>query len=465
MSLASRGRRCSNMLWLETTEGDLNMNSWNKLFISDRITSVSDGIVKQEVSAMPLRGSSSTGRTDFERDYCRVAYSSQFRRLAGKTQILPETKIDHVRNRLTHSVEVSTIASSIFREYETRLERKQGVKIPQSSDAHWVLRTAGLAHDLGNPPYGHAGENAIREWARGFFGRHPQYSILERDFELFDGNAQSFRLLSRDDLGFCSGISLTLTSLAAIVKYPYSVSDKRSNVGKFNAFRTENDVLDLVMSRHDLKCPNGYYRRHPLSFFLEAADDIAYILSDIEDAVYAGIITDEAKAKLYAELTKPEAAGRRVEAGRQVIQSAVASVLINGYAKAFYDSQNEIFTNRHFTEHELEDALPKGVRDWLPGVKSLRKRIIVANDVKNAETRGAQMISQILNALVEILPYVGGSEKSVDFETLRIIDRSFGCEFFERNKHRADIWWLRMILDYVSGMTDKFLDDISWMLR
>lgn len=441
------------------------IDSWAKLFVSDRITSATDGPVQQKVFARPLRDASSRGRSDFERDYCRVAYASQFRRLAGKTQVLPETKIDHVRNRLTHSIEVSTVASSIFREYESRIEKRRGLKISQSSDAHWVLRTAGLAHDLGNPPYGHAGEQAIRSWANVFFASNPQYRVLSRDFKLFDGNAQSFRLLSRDDLGFCDGIGLTLTSLAAIVKYPYSVCDRRADKSKFNAFKTENDILDLVMSRHGLKCSADYYRRHPLSFFLEAADDVAYILSDIEDAVYAGIISDEEKNKLFAELAKPEEKSRRLDVSRQAIQSAVASILINGYAKAFYDSQDEIFSNRQFSGHDLEDALPKGVRDWLPEVKALRGKIIAGNDIKHAESHGSEMISCVLDAMVKILPYVGHANKTLSIKVRRIVTSSFGLEFFEKNRLKPDIWWLHVILDYVSGMTDGFLEALSRKLK
>lgn len=433
------------------------MINWSKLFIPDRIASVSEDPVVQRVYAKQLSKSRSRGRSDFERDYCRVAYASQFRRLAGKTQILPASEIDHVRNRLTHSIEVSTIASSIFREYERRLERDCNQKILQSSDAHWVLRTAGLAHDLGNPPYGHAGEQAIRTWAKDFFTTNPQYSVIERDFILFDGNAQSFRLLSRDDFGFCDGIGLTLTSLATIVKYPYSVNDKRADNGKFNAFKTENDVLDTVMSRHGLKSHDGYYRRHPLSFFLEAADDIAYILSDLEDAVYAGIITDEQKDRLFAELAQPGLTNKSLYTTSRGIQSAVAEILINGYAKAFYESQEEIASNRLFTGHDLEAALPRMVRDWLPGVKSLRGRIIANVDVQEDERRGAIIISNVLDALVKILQYVGTSSISPSIDAICMIRNTIGYEFFENNKTKPAVWWLHIILDYVSGMTDAFL--------
>lgn len=447
------------------TERGVMLDSWTRLFVRDRITSASDGPISQNVFARPLRDSLSRGRSDFERDYCRIVYASQFRRLANKTQVLPDSGIDHVRNRLTHSIEVSTVASSIFREYERRLEKHRGLKIAQASDAHWVLRTAGLAHDLGNPPYGHAGEKAIRKWAVNFFASHQQYRVLARDFKFFDGNAQSFRLLSRDDLGFCDGIVLTLTSLAAIVKYPYSVCDKRAEGGKFNAFKTENDILDLVMDRHGLKCEGDYYRRHPLSFFLEAADDVSYILSDMEDAVYAGIITDEEKNRLFTELAYPEIKGRTLSTSRQAIQSAVASILVNGYARAFYDSQRDIFTNRFFSGHDLENALPKEIRDWLPEVKALRDKIIEDGHVRDAETHGAKMISHVLDVLVRVLPFVGPGSKTPTTRIRQIIENSFGLGFFEKNKRKQDIWWLHVILDYVSGMTDGFLETLAAKLK
>lgn len=437
------------------------MFDWDEFFSAARIETVDDSIVKQKVTCHSLKTAGDC-RSPFERDYGRVIYSSLFRRLAGKTQALPDTKIDHVRNRLTHSIEVSDIAGSILREVGYLLLERNGLKLCRMEDAYWVVRTAGLAHDIGNPPYGHAGERAIRTWGTCYFERHPELMTVASDFMRFDGNAQSFRLLSRNDLGVSDGISLTATSLAAIVKYPYSVSDQRAMSGKFNAFKTEADILDAIMSEVKLNEPNGYFRRHPLSFILEAADDMAYVLSDLEDAVYMEIISQDEKNVLFQELLMRNSKQRKISMSKSAMQSAVATILVKGYAKAFYNSIERIFTDRLFDGHALELALPKNVREWMTDVGRIRKRIINSEYVKVAEKRGEKLIVTMLDRMVGIMPYVGMNGRGKPkVQVATLIRKTFGNEFFNANKTQSAEWWLHAILDYVSGMTDAYLQELA----
>lgn len=437
------------------------MFDWSGIFSTARIITVDDSIVRQKVTC---HSSKSIGdyRSPFERDYGRVVYSSLFRRLAGKTQILPETGIDHVRNRLTHSIEVSNIAGSILREVDRILVAKRGLRLHRLDDAYWVVRTAGLAHDIGNPPYGHAGEKAIREWGERYFKKHPEFRMVAADFVHFDGNAQSFRLLSRNDLGVSDDVCLTATSLAAIVKYPYSVGDRRARGGKFNAFKTEVDILDAVMSQMNLGDTNGYFRRHPLSFVLEAADDTSYNLSDLEDAVYMGIITQEVKNGLFQELLQRNSKPRKISMSRSAMQSAVATVLIKGYAQAFVNSMEDVFTNRLFDGHALEAALPKNIREWLSEVDAIREQIVSDLSVKGAEESGARLIKKMLDEMAKIVSYVGqGEDSKPEKRVLTLVKQTFGEEFFRVNRDRPKEWWLHAILDYVSGMTDAYLQKLG----
>lgn len=437
------------------------MFDWDEIFSAARIETVDDSIVSQKVTCHSLKTVGDC-RSPFERDYDRVIYSSLFRRLAGKTQILPDAKIDHVRNRLTHSIEVSDIAGSILREVGHLLQERNGLRLRRMEDAYWVVRTAGLAHDIGNPPYGHAGEQAIRSWGKRYFEKHPELMTVALDFMRFDGNAQGFRLLSRNDLGVSDGISLTATSLAAIVKYPYSVCDSRAKNGKFNAFKTEVDVLDAIMAEVNLNEPNGYFRRHPLSFILEAADDVAYLLSDLEDAVYMEIITQDEKNALFRELLMRSSFPRKISTSKSAMQSAVATILVKGYAKAFYNSMGQIFTDRLFDGYALELALPKNIREWMMDVGVIRKRIINSSYVKEAEERGEKLIITMLDKMVKIVPYVGvngrGTPKT---QTAALISKTFGTEFFNTNRMQPKEWWLHAILDYVSGMTDAYLQELA----
>ncbi|MFN0263370.1 dGTP triphosphohydrolase [Tepidamorphus sp. 3E244] len=242
-------------------------------------------------------------RTEIERDYDRVLFSTPVRRLADKTQVFPLEKNDSVRTRLTHSHEVSNIARSIG----VALAHRSGSKF-NSSDYHRdlpsILAAVGLAHDIGNPPFGHQGEFAIGDWFKknekevfGFLNE--KKSGIERkvkkrmrlDFQRFEGNAQALRVLTKlQIMNDNFGLNLTCGSLAALMKYPVT-SDKQdsSNIAtkKFGCFHSEIDVVEDVWQETGLE--EGL--RHPLTFLMEASDDIAYSVLDVEDAVKKGLVS------------------------------------------------------------------------------------------------------------------------------------------------------------------------------
>ena len=221
------------------------------------------------------------GRHEIERDYDRILFAAPTRRLADKTQVFPQDPNDSVRTRLTHSHEVSNLARSIGVRlaYEHREQvfgpDAGGLEVERMVPA--LLAAAGLAHDLGNPPFGHQGEMSMRHWC----SRHIKGVTGGKDLAEFDGNCQTFRLLSRlqilnDDLG----LNLTCATLATLMKYPV-FSSCLKGFKKFGLFETERDVAKEVWQETGL----GEGLRHPLVYVMEACDDIAYSVIDAEDIV------------------------------------------------------------------------------------------------------------------------------------------------------------------------------------
>ena len=252
---------------------------------------------------MATRNVSATDlRTEFEKDYQRIISSASFRRLQDKTQVFPLDKSDFIRTRLTHSLEVANFARSLGRMIGSRIIDENidpDFTGKTRDDTCAVLECAGLLHDIGNPPFGHFGEDAIRDWFKRNLSRIEYRGgklsdVLTRqqilDFYNFEGNTQALRVVSR--LHFIvdeHGMNLTKALLATIMKYPcssceinYDKNDPGRDIArkKMGYFAADKEIFDSVQSGC---ATNG--RRHPLAFALEAADDIAYRTADIEDAV------------------------------------------------------------------------------------------------------------------------------------------------------------------------------------
>jgi dGTPase len=268
---------------------------WKKLMSAIRRKDMHGG------SGHPLNAGGD--RTEIERDYDRVLFSTPVRRLADKTQVFPLEKNDSVRTRLTHSHEVSNIARSIGVALAYRSETSFASGEFQR-DLPAILATVGLAHDIGNPPFGHQGEYAIGDW----FKKSEQTAFkflncenlalpanvkqrMQLDFEKFEGNAQALRVLTKlQIMNDNFGLNLTCGALAALMKYPgTSENQDKSNIAtkKFGCFHSELDVVADIWKETGLR--EGL--RHPLTYLMEASDDIAYSVLDVEDAVKKGLVS------------------------------------------------------------------------------------------------------------------------------------------------------------------------------
>lgn len=228
------------------------------------------------------------GRTELERDYDRILFATPTRRLSDKTQVFPMEKHDSIRTRLTHSHEVSNLARSIgvrlAFEHPEEVFGKNHEKLGVKRNVPPLLAAVGLAHDLGNPPFGHQGELAMQQWFKEKCEN--EKSEVELDFLEFDGNAQTFRLLTQlQVLNDHFGLNLTVATLAALIKYPSIYgADSKGGFKKFGIFKSEEGIIKEVWENTGLK--NGI--RHPLAYVMEACDDIAYSIIDAEDTVKKG---------------------------------------------------------------------------------------------------------------------------------------------------------------------------------
>ncbi len=244
-------------------------------------------------------------RTQFQRDFDRLIFSSPFRRLQDKTQVFPLPGSIFVHNRLTHSLEVASVGRSLGNNISRYLVDSKMVNSPLAEELGAVTAAACLAHDMGNPPFGHSGEKAISDFFKNGEGRRYRDEVADcstwNDFIDFEGNANAFRLLVHQFAGRRrGGFALTYTTVAAIVKYPYtSGTPQRKKYGFFQSEKNSFYEIANELGINEDPGNNGVFVRHPLVFLVEAADDICYQVMDIEDAHKLGIISTRDTKELF----------------------------------------------------------------------------------------------------------------------------------------------------------------------
>ena len=400
-------------------------------------------------------------RTAFQRDHDRVLFSGAFRRMADKTQVFPLPYDDHVHSRLTHSLEVASIGRSLGTLVGSRVLEREGALAGEvdARDFGDCVAAACLAHDLGNPPFGHVGEDAIRE----FFARErPFWDALSerqrRDLLAFEGNAQTFRIVTRLERPTrTGGLQLTFATLGALVKYPCSsmaasrdARDKGTR--KPGLFDADVDVYAGIARSLGLASPGGErWARHPLAFLTEAADDIAYLLLDLEDGLRLRHVSDE----LFVECLKPlcESSGRcptlapiadyagRMDRADQ-LRAISVNTLIHDAADAFMEAHDAILAGTFATA--LEPVMRH--RDTLRTIQKVcLERCYRARDVLKMELSGAEAIQGLLAIFVGALSEPGSLRGE---HMTRLYPRLFqDAPAYER---------LLRLTDHVSGMTDHY---------
>ncbi|MFI1744512.1 dGTP triphosphohydrolase [Thalassobellus sediminis] len=263
-------------------------------------------------------------RLGFEVDYDRIIFSSEFRSLQDKTQVIPLSQTDFVHTRLTHSLEVSVVGRSLGRLVGKKLLEKhphlQSALGYQANDFGAIVAAAALAHDIGNPPFGHSGEKAIGEFFKTGSGSQYKAKLTDKEYQDlcdFEGNANGFKILTESRAGREGGLRLSYATLGAFTKYPKESLPKKPTTHiadkKYGFFQSEKDAYidianELGLSKRSEK--DISYARHPLAFLVEAADDICYTIIDFEDGINLGLIQEEFAleylSKIIRDTIKPE---------------------------------------------------------------------------------------------------------------------------------------------------------------
>ncbi len=416
----------------------------------------------------------SFARTDFQRDFDRVVFSSAFRRMQDKTQVFPLSKVDYVRTRLTHSLEASSIGRSLGTLVGEQVIARHGLDQFEAADFGGIIAAACLAHDIGNPPFGHSGEDAIRNWAQTApYGarRVAMLSGSEReDFLSFEGNAQGFRIITRlqnpDNPG---GLQLTCATLAAFTKYPREsflggsrfdgVSAKKQGftAADRTAFETVAAAVGLIArdTHHAMWC------RHPLAFLVEAADDISYRVIDIEDGYRLGHFSYQEVLDLFWPLiSDPDRQRPRLEHIKdaknrvEFLRAKVINEIINQVVTCFLDNEAEILAGR-FDIPLLEELPLRSSLDAL--IDSARQRIYCAPEVVSIQAAGFQVVSDLLERFAEVVDDVAEHGERASSRS-RMLIRLVPEQFIGPDNVPAEDPYQRLLLltDFVSGMTDSY---------
>ena len=402
-------------------------------------------------------------RSRFEQDYDRIIFSAPFRRLAGKTQVHPFATVDHVHNRLTHTLEVASVGRSLAAKVAHFLSARGELPAHRTpADLAYIVQAACLAHDMGNPPFGHAGEYAIRGWAGEhlqtvFAGpREPALEAAINDWCWFEGNAQSFRLVVRSDQAERDYFRFTYASLGTMVKYPWAADDSRvPGKGKHSAFSSEKAAFLQMADGLGLRRADGSVARHPLSFLAEVADDICYRISDFEDAVEMRILSEKDVRAIFAQIVGRDAGGRL-----SALRAAAIGTLIDAASAAFVEHYEAIMAGAR--AEDLRAAFPGNIREAMATIKRGYDESIFGHRTKVATELGAHnILGQILAVHSRAVRDLAGGYDNLSFVHKRCLELAWEKDYVLSHQSRGTAWWLGRVLDHVAGMTDAYATQVA----
>ena len=410
-------------------------------------------------------------RTEFKRDYDRLIFSAPFRRLQNKTQAFPLPGSVFVHNRLTHSLEVASVGMSLGNDVAQRLVNTchpelKGTLVEQIGQ---IVSTACLAHDLGNPPFGHSGEKAIQT----FFTEGPGRSLRQEvsapfwdDITHFEGNANAFRLLTHQFKGRRpGGFVMTYSTIASIVKYPFA-SSAASKKGKFGFFQSEQEIYRRIADEMGIICLSKpgeplRYARHPLVYLVEAADDICYEIMDLEDAHKLKIVSFDEASQLMLSFFDEETQQhirQRIEQeqlldpNEQIVylRASVIGKLENECVKTFMDHEQDIL-NGTFTGSLIDHISERQREAYRRCARLSEARIYRSRPVLDVELSGYKIMETLMQQMVEAVVHP---------------DRYYSQQLIGRVSSQYHIdapdleTRLMAVIDYISGMTDVYALDV-----
>lgn len=415
------------------------------------------------------QGSTSQLRTDFRRDYDRLVFSSPFRRLQNKTQVFPLPGSIFVHNRLTHSLEVSCVGKSMADEISYGLRQRYCGNSAYECLTHLgdIVASACLAHDLGNPPFGHSGEKAISTFFSEGAGRPLQRMLTAdqwADLTNFEGNANALRVLTHQYRGRRrGGFAMTYSTLASIVKYPYC-SALAGEKGKFGFFSTERDTFrriadELGILRLESPGDTLRYARHPLVYIVEAADDICYEVMDLEDAhrlkvlSYAEVVDtlmayfdNERRLRMFDVMQTVADPNERIA----YLRSCVVGLLVRCCAKTFLDNEHAIMRGQ-FQGSLLQHIPDREKKAFEASVKLSWNKIYCAREVVDIELAGNRIITFLLEKFIEAVIHPQLNYSRLLLSQVPEQYDVHAPELFQR---------VLAVLDHISAMTDVYALDL-----
>ena len=405
-------------------------------------------------------------RSEFQRDYDRLIFSAPFRRMQNKTQVFPLPGSVFVHNRLTHSLEVACVGRSLGVNVAHRLKSKKNIETPYLEEIGSIVSAACLAHDMGNPPFGHSGEKAIATYFSEGNGQHLKTEMTEeewRDIICFEGNANALRLLTHQFNGRRpGGFVLTYSTLASVVKYPYASIYSDPKKQKFGFFDSEKVDFEKIAAELGIprspENPNRF-ARHPLVYLVEAADDICYQIMDIEDAHKLRILTTDETKNLLLGFFNDARKARRMETMEMVtdvneqiayLRSSVIGQLIDECSAVFAENEEAIL-NGAFPSSLIKKLPQQSVEAYENCSKTAFKKIYRSQEVLDVELAGYKIILTLLEHLVAA---VLSPEKAYSKQLLMRIPEQYETD-------SPTVYGKVMsVLDYISGMTDIYALDL-----
>lgn len=409
-------------------------------------------------------------RSEFKRDSDRLIYSAPFRRLQNKTQVFPLPGSVFVHNRLTHSLEVASLGKSLGDDVARKLtEVHPELRGRLFEEIGTIVQTACYAHDMGNPPFGHSGEKAIQAFFIEGPGAGLEKDVSRRfwdDITHFEGNANAFRLLTHRFLGRREGgFVMTYSTLASIVKYPFS-SSYAGKHGKFGFFATEEKTYqkiadELGIIRKDGSAEGICYVRHPLTYLMEAADDICYEIMDIEDSHKLKLLSFEETADLllgfFDEQAKQSIRRRIEEEGvtdrnEQVVYFRACAVgLLEAECVRVFVEREEDILNGTFEGSLIQHISELPCQAYRRCTEVSKDKIYRSKAVLDVELSGYKIMETLMEALI------GAAVEPDHFHSQQLIHR-FSSQYDIQSPDKETR--IMAVLDYISGMTDIYALDI-----
>lgn len=415
------------------------------------------------------KGKGHEPRTEFTRDYDRIVFSSAFRRLQDKAQVFPLAKSDYVRTRLTHSMEVASVGRSLGMLAADTIIKKAG-PLPGSlapQDVGTIVATACLAHDIGNPPFGHAGESAIQEWfdenAKQYLGGMPDAE--KQDLLKFEGNAHGFRTLCKlQNTDQPGGLQLTAAVLGTFTKYPRASSVEESQTKgisgkKFGFMQSESEHFTELAEELGLipkAGKNQAWYRHPLSFLVEAADDICYHVIDVEDGFKSGVITYDELLSLHkpwldkGQINKLESISIPQRKAEYLRATTIHKMILEAHA-VFAKNYTSLMNGTFDDELVTNIAHASEFKEFM---KVAVNKVYTAKPVLEIEACGFEVIGGLLKAFVAAI-----EDKAKNGKKAKIRSRTLmgllpeGLAFLvDKTPYERAL----VATDFIAGMTDSY---------